>query len=123
MFSKTVLALAFLGVLVLVVNGAPQSNDMAAQWAQGAASSGQVGKPQFHVNGGGAGNNGRNWGAHGNIGAGVKAWQSQNGRHSIGVGANVGQSVGRFQGQSWKSRPDYGVGAAYSYRFGGGRRG
>jgi len=106
-----------------VALGAPQSNQAASEWAGQAANSGQVGKPQFHVNGGGAGNNAQNWGAHGSAGVGVKAWESQNGRHSVGVGANYGQAAGRFQGHSWKSRPDVGYGAAYTYRFGGGRRG
>ncbi|CAG7816095.1 unnamed protein product [Allacma fusca] len=109
------------GVLLLCciayVHG--QANQLAAQGAQNAASSGAgVGQPQFSVQGGGGGNNGRNWNAGGNVGISAKVWESQNGRHSVGAGVNAGQSFGRHQGQSWKSKPDYGVGAGYTYRFG-----
>ncbi|CAG7829907.1 unnamed protein product [Allacma fusca] len=101
-----------------------QANHLAMQGAQNAANSGaRVGQPQFSLQGGGSGNDRKNWNAAGNAGLGTKVWQSQNGRHSVGAAVNAGQAFGRHQGQSWKSRPDYGVGAGYTYRFGGGRRG
>ena len=54
-------------------------------------------QPQFSLNGGGGGNNGNNWNAGGNLGVGVKVYESTNGRHSVGAGANVGQYFGRHQ--------------------------
>ncbi|CAG7717553.1 unnamed protein product [Allacma fusca] len=106
---------ALLLACIAYVHG--QANQLAAQGALNAANSGApVGQPQFSLQGGGSGNNGRNWNAAGNAGVGAKVWESPNGRHSVGAGVNAGQAFGRQQGQSYHSKPDVGVGAGYVYR-------
>ncbi|KAB7494968.1 hypothetical protein Anas_13272 [Armadillidium nasatum] len=45
-----------------------------------------------------AGNNSKNYHAHGEVGAGTVVWRSENKNHSVGVGAHAEQHRGKFQG-------------------------
>ncbi|OXA49956.1 diptericin-D [Folsomia candida] len=116
-FHKFIFTFGIIIALIVITTAAPQSNNLAMQNAMRSLDSARF-KPNWNINGSGSGNNGRNWGAGGNVGVGTKVWQSPNGRHDVGVGANYGQQFGRSQGQSWHSRPDVGFGAAYRYKFG-----
>ncbi|KAL7642772.1 UNVERIFIED_CONTAM: hypothetical protein RMT77_006060 [Armadillidium vulgare] len=64
-----------------------------------------------------SGNNGRNYHAHGGIGAGAVVHRSKNDRHSIGVGVYADQHRGRFQGFRYKSKPNFGAGIGYKFKF------
>ncbi|CAF1662616.1 unnamed protein product [Didymodactylos carnosus] len=61
------------------------------------ANNGPLGKPQFSVQGAGSAQNGRNWNFGGQVGASAKVWESQNRRHSVGVGGTYGQSFGKYE--------------------------
>nr|P18684.1 RecName: Full=Diptericin-D; Flags: Precursor [Protophormia terraenovae] len=63
--------------------------------------------------GGGGGNRKDGFGV--SVDAHQKVWTSDNGRHSIGVTPGYSQHLG---GPYGNSRPDYRIGAGYSYNFG-----
>ncbi|KAL7642780.1 UNVERIFIED_CONTAM: hypothetical protein RMT77_006068 [Armadillidium vulgare] len=63
------------------------------------------------------GRDARNYHAHGGLGAGAVVWRSRNNRHSLGVGAYADQHRGRFEGFRYRSRPNFGAGIGYRFRF------
>uniref|UniRef100_A0A1W7RAV3 BLTX179 n=1 Tax=Hadrurus spadix TaxID=141984 RepID=A0A1W7RAV3_9SCOR len=73
----------------------------------------------FDAGVGGAGQNARNWAGSVNAGVGAKVWESKSGKASIGVGGTYQRDYSRFQGRTYKGRPNYGVGASFQYRFKG----
>jgi len=76
-----------------------------------------VGRVHGGVSARGAGNDRRNYHVDAGAGAGSVVWRSRDGRHSVGVGATAGQSRGRVHGYRYQSKPSYGAGIGYSFRF------
>lgn len=66
--------------------------------------------PQLSGGGGGS----RKQGFDVNLNAQQKVWESQNKRHSVDVNGGYSQHLG---GQYGSSRPNYRVGAGYTYKF------
>jgi hypothetical protein len=54
-------------------------------------------QPTVSLNGRGGGSGAENWEAGGAVGVGVKVYQSENGAHSIGLGAAATQATGRTE--------------------------
>ncbi|KAB7494582.1 hypothetical protein Anas_12497, partial [Armadillidium nasatum] len=76
-----------------------------------------VGRLHGRVDLNAVGRDARNYHAHGGLGAGAVVFRSRNNRHSLGVGAYADQQRGRFQGFRYKSRPNFGAGIGYRFRF------
>ncbi|KAL7642778.1 UNVERIFIED_CONTAM: hypothetical protein RMT77_006066 [Armadillidium vulgare] len=76
-----------------------------------------VGKIHGGIDLNAAGNNSKNYHSHGGVGAGTVVWRSQNKSHSVGVGAHAEQQRGKFQGHGYQSKPNYGAGVGYQYKF------
>jgi len=53
----------------------------------------------------------------GTVGVGGPVWRSDNGRHSVGLGATASRGYMAYRGHRARSRPNYGVGASYTFRF------
>lgn len=53
----------------------------------------------------------------GTVGVGGPVWRSDNGRHSVGLGATASRGYMAYRGHRARSRPNYGVGARYTFRF------
>ncbi|KAH8401208.1 hypothetical protein KR009_003701 [Drosophila setifemur] len=67
---------------------------------------------QFQLNGGGGGSPKQGFDL--NLNARVPVWQSNNGRHSFDATGQYGQHLG---GPYGNSRPQFGGGGVYTYRF------
>jgi len=112
LFSSS--ALLLLVLLVPYMCSAAPNGDLAAALA----SAGEV-KPYADISGRPlAGKfDANNHVISGTVGVGAPVWQSDNGRHSIGVGASASQGFAAFQGNRFQSQPSFGFGAGYNYRF------
>ncbi|KAI8037138.1 diptericin-A [Drosophila gunungcola] len=67
---------------------------------------------QFQLNGGGGGSSKQGFDL--NLNARAPVWQSQNGRHSFDATGSYAQHLG---GPYGNSRPQFGAGGVYTYRF------
>ncbi|XP_037717161.1 diptericin-A [Drosophila subpulchrella] len=67
---------------------------------------------QFQLNGGGGGSPKQGFDL--NLNARAPVWQSHNGRHSFDATGSYGQHLG---GPYGNSRPQFGAGGVYTYRF------
>ncbi|CAL4090562.1 unnamed protein product [Meganyctiphanes norvegica] len=51
------------------------------------------------------------------VGLGSVVYRSNNGRHSVGVGAYGTQGRGRYFGHGYRTQPQWGAGVGYRFRF------
>ncbi|KAL7642779.1 UNVERIFIED_CONTAM: hypothetical protein RMT77_006067 [Armadillidium vulgare] len=96
---------------------ANQAMDLALSHQDRNGNDRRVGQLHLRVDLNAVGRDARNYHAHGGLGAGAVVFRSRNNRHSLGVGAYADQHRGRFQGFRYKSRPSYGAGIGYRFRF------
>ncbi|RXG71915.1 hypothetical protein Avbf_08546 [Armadillidium vulgare] len=96
---------------------ANQAMDLALSHQDRNGNDRRVGQLHGRVDLNAVGRDARNYHAHGGLGAGAVVFRSRNNRHSLGVGAYADQHRGRFQGFRYKSRPSYGAGIGYRFRF------
>ncbi|CAL1299226.1 unnamed protein product [Larinioides sclopetarius] len=75
----------------------------------------QVGKPQFSLQAAGSGKNHRNFQAGYNAGVGTRVWESKRKDMSLDVGASYGRGFARMNGHTFKSKPQYGLGASFKW--------
>jgi len=96
----------------------PQSAlDLSLDHTDASGNDRPVARVHGNVNVHGSCNDGRNYHVDANVGLGSVIYRSDNGKHSVGVGATVGQSHGRYHGYRYQSKPDFGAGIGYRFRF------
>ncbi|XP_013779932.1 uncharacterized protein LOC106464350 [Limulus polyphemus] len=77
----------------------------------------KVGVPEVRLGAAGSGTDSKNWNAGVKAAVGTKIWESKNGRASLGLGAAYNQGFARSHGYPFKTKPDFGVGASFRFRF------
>ncbi|CAL4090559.1 unnamed protein product [Meganyctiphanes norvegica] len=76
-----------------------------------------VGRPHGRLDLNGVYKDRNNHHTQGGIGLGSVVYRSNNGRHSVGVGAYGSQGRGRYYGYGYKTKPQWGAGIGYRFRF------
>ncbi|XP_015921711.1 uncharacterized protein [Parasteatoda tepidariorum] len=75
----------------------------------------KIGRPQFSLDAAGGGNNKKNFNVGYNAGLGTRVWQSKRKDMSLDVGATYGRGIARVDGHTFKSKPQYGLGATFKF--------